>query len=79
MNIDEDVPIPPITKPKKSKWAFMLDMKEGDSFLLSDKIYNYSAMRSARSTIYQFAQLHGFDIETRMTSSGVRVWRVNKG
>jgi hypothetical protein len=61
--VEKNVPLP-----NRSRFAFMLEMKEGDSFVVSDAHEKTGATN--------FARRYNITITTRKIDDGFRIWRV---
>lgn len=71
--IESGVPIPPRTHGRKTRWPFLMEMKVGDSVLITDPAmmnHQLAVRLSAlkRATGRRFTQ--------RRVDGGVRVWRI---
>lgn len=77
IKIEDAVPLPnswQFRRDVASKWAFVSDMQEGQSFLLKKSECD---VKQAAEAIRQYAYERGFKIAARKQPDGdVRVWRL---
>lgn len=69
VKIERGVPLVKNTRRLRSQWAFILNMKKGESFTMAAPV--------KRNAIYRFAARHSIKITQRKDpSGGLRFWKL---
>tara|TARA_R100001198_G_scaffold60418_1_gene35017 strand:- start:4393 stop:4638 length:246 start_codon:yes stop_codon:yes gene_type:complete len=68
LQIEKNIPLPPVNRGRQSKYDFVLQMQQGDSVLAPTQ-HVASALVARLRTV-------GYKAATRKVEGGIRVWRI---
>jgi len=71
INIDKDIPMPPIRKRTRAMKYPLAYMEVGDSFIVVE-----TDPGRLRTSAYAWGRRHGVQFQAEDTGEGTRIWRV---